>query len=211
MTLPTFTQLAELSSRAYRARPTVRAHDCEVLVEHLEDDLVAVAFRGTSGFADAWMDARAAPWYDTQLGLGWCHRGFLLGVQAVWPVLLPLLLGMRVAFAGHSKGGAEASLACAAACRVPGIYPVMLGTFGAARCVAGSRVEKIINGRRVRHGRFTERGDPVPGVPPYLRYPGGLVVELGEAWDSSPDHPVKNYVADVMRWEVTDPWSEVLP
>ena len=207
---PSFTDLVHHADRAYKRAPTFYddGTGCEVRVEPLSDGLSVVAFRGTSDFQDVWMDARVAPWYDRQLGLGWCHRGFLLGVRSVWPRLLPAILGRRVIFTGHSKGGAEASLACGAACRVKGVYPIALVTFGAARCVIGGRVPNLLFSRSVSTLRFEAGGDPVPGVPPGYNHVARNVAEIGEGWDSDMDHPLmSSYLLGVAKWQITNSWA----
>lgn len=207
---PSFVDLVHHADRAYKCAPTFYDRDtgCEVRVEHLSDDLSVVAFRGTSDFHDAWMDARVAPWYDSQLGLGWVHRGFLLGVRSVWPRLQTAILGRRVVFTGHSKGGSEASLACGAACNVDGIYPVALVTFGAAKCVIGARVPKLLASRNVFNLRFEAAGDPVPNVPRGYSHVARNCAEVGEAWDSDADHPLmSSYLPGVAKWQATNGWN----
>ena len=207
--LPSFVDLVHHANRAYTKAPDIADKDtgCEVRVEYAGDDLAIVAFRGTKGFQDVWMDARVSPWYDRQLGLGWCHRGFLLGVRAIWPKLKTAILGRRVVFTGHSKGGAEASLACGAACRIPGVYPVALVTFGAARCVLGSRVPKLLAGRCVTSLRFEAAGDPVPSVPPGYSHAARNSAEIGDAWDFGADHPLmSSYFPGVTKWQTTNGW-----
>ena len=66
--LPTFVDLVHHANRAYTKAPTIadKATGCEVRIEYLGADLAVVAFRGTKGFQDAWMDARVMPWYDPE-------------------------------------------------------------------------------------------------------------------------------------------------
>ena len=207
--LPSFVDLVHHANRAYTKAPSIsdKATGCEVRIEYVGADLAVVAFRGTKGFQDVWMDARVVPWYDRQLGLGWCHRGFLLGVRAVWPALRTAILGYRVIFTGHSKGGSEASLACVAACQVPGIYPIALVPFSPARCVLGNRAETILVSRSVFYLRFEAAGDPVPEVPPGYNHPGKRKTDVGEAWDFKADHPLMSSILPgVAKWGITHGW-----
>lgn len=208
--LPSFVDLVHHADRAYKQPPNVSDNEtgCEARVEFLGADLAVVAFRGTSDFQDVWMDVRATPWYDRQLRLGWCHHGFLMGVRAIWPELRTALLGRRVIFTGHSKGGAEASLACMAACQVPGIYPIALVPFSPARCVIGNRAETILASRSVFYLRFEPAGDPVPEVPPGYNHAAKRKVDIGEGWDFKADHPLMTSILPgVAKWEITHGWA----
>ncbi len=130
----TLFELARLAGRAYDEPPTLAARGVEVLLEE-NDTGVAVAFRGTTrNYRDILADLRGAPWWDRDLG--WCHSGFVKGVRALWPALRVRLAAYPddtpLRFTGHSKGGAEATIA-AALTAVHLRPPAALVTFGSPR------------------------------------------------------------------------------
>jgi predicted lipase len=89
-----------------------------------------LAFRGTEDAQDAIKDLRAIPWPSP---VGLVHSGFYKGVRSVMPQVMEAMQhGQPVVFAGHSKGGAEATIA-AGLCMLKGLKPAALITFGAPR------------------------------------------------------------------------------
>jgi len=170
------------------------AGGCEALAVTLPGNIYGIAFRGTSNLMDAIFDVRTIPKKHKILGL--VHRGFLSGIEEVWPGISASMpdKDMPVAFTGHSKGGAEATLAAALAIR-EGRNVKHLVTFGSPRVAASGEVMDILARGGVNIVRYVNRGDPVPKVPPWLfgyRHVGPEI-EIGEAWDTQPDHPSLEY------------------
>ena len=74
--------LANCAARAYDDRPMFANRGVEVVVYWPNPTDVVYAWRGTErNYADILTDMRAVPWWASRLG--WCHKGFLRGVQAV--------------------------------------------------------------------------------------------------------------------------------
>lgn len=171
-----------------------RAGGAEALAVTLPGNIYGIAFRGTEGLHDALWDARAFPKKHPKLGL--VHRGFAAGVDAIWPAIAAAMpdKAMAIAFTGHSKGGAEATLAAALAVS-EGYNVKWLITFGSPRVAASGKIEDILARWGVNIARYVNRGDPIPSVPPWwLGYRHvGTEIEIGEAWDIAPDHPSMEY------------------
>ena len=195
-------ELAVLAQRAYDEPPTFSAGGVEVLQVEVGRDVV-FAFRGTElDGRDILRDLRGAPWCDRELG--WCHAGFLKGVRAVWPALERALApGPRgaVTFTGHSKGGAEATIAAALAIRTFGpasVFPLALVTFGSPRTgfaplgawLTGADVKRYVRGR-----------DAVTAHPwPLWGYRHvGAAMPLGAPRHRWRDHRIQGYIDDLAR------------
>lgn len=153
-------KLLSLSAKAYD-RHTFKAGGTEVFVSQVRKQTV-MAFRGTTfDGADIIKDLRAMPWWSKEIGT-FVHRGFLVGVRAIWP-LLPLTghKNPPIVLTGHSKGGAEAILV-GAMLTVLEIPVAQIETFGAPRVGFGGikKILKDIPGKRHRLG-----DDIVPTVP----------------------------------------------
>ena len=183
----------EASIAAY-GRSHWKAGGAEALAVTLPGNIFGIAFRGTDGLHDAIWDARGVP--TIHPGLGLTHRGFAAGVAAIWPAISASMpdKDMAIAFTGHSKGGAEATLASALAVS-EGYNVKWLITFGSPRVAASGKVSDILARGLVTVIRYVNRGDPVPSVPPWwmgYRHVGNATV-IGEAWDIAPDHPSREY------------------
>ena len=183
----------EASIAAY-LRKHWSAGGAEALAVTLPENIYGIAFRGTADVHDVIFDVRALPVRHPILGL--VHRGFASGVDAIWPKIVPTIpdKNMPLAFTGHSKGGAEATLAAALAVSEGRLVKYLI-TFGSPRVVASSKVEGILARGGVNMLRYVNRGDPVPSVPPWIlgfRHIG-VKIEIGEAWDIQPDHPAFEY------------------
>ena len=134
--------------------------------------LAVVIVRGTEGPKTGWhvgadwvRNLRAVPWYDQYLG--WTHSGYLKGARGLFKVCYNDILAVRhempVGFAGHSKGGAEAS--DLAAMFYGYFKPAFVVTFGASRPGRLAALEGLPFDRFI-HGR-----DPVPYMPPWISHP----------------------------------------
>jgi len=190
-------EAAELCVKAY-SQYTVRSGGVECLVAHVGGSTV-VAFRGTEfNFKDILRDMRGVPWYDSDLG--WCHSGFLKGTRRIWWLLKAYMIE-PVCFTGHSKGGAEATVAAAIA-TVAG-FRVSLVTFGSPR-VGFSRLSEVL--ASVPKTRYVHGIDCVPDHPWGLwgyRHVGKAVRLKGGRGLALPDrfldHKMSAYLAAVRR------------
>ena len=134
MILPPRRSLALVSEAAYH-ECTIKADNTEILIGETEDFMIW-GFRGTTfDGIDIIRDLRAFPWWSKEIQT-FVHKGFLVGVRAIWP-LLPLGMNTKpIILTGHSKGGAEAILCGAFLCGL-GRPPAMIETFGAPRVAFG--------------------------------------------------------------------------
>lgn len=190
-------ELADLAARAYRKR-TYAAGGVEALAVVRGGTLFA-AFRGTERDGrDILRDLRALPWWDRRLG--WCHAGFLKGVRRIWPALV-VALGAHegpVVFTGHSKGGAEATVA-AAMMTLAGKRPAALVTFGSPRVTMSGRIARLLTGVQVR--RYVNGDDCVPRLPWML----GLYRHVGgEVAVGRPRHPFGDHRINAYRQALRD-------
>lgn len=122
--------------------------------------LAVLAFRGTEVDVKDWLtdlDTVLIPWADgTRV-----HRGFAQALESLWPLIDASLAGYagRLLFAGHSLGGALATLA-ASRRRPDAVY-----TFGSPR-VGDRAFAQAQTG--LFHQRFVHCCDIVPRVPPEI-------------------------------------------
>lgn len=139
-----------------------------IVVDH--DDYVAIVFRGTDEARD-WLDNLDVRPESALFGR--FHRGFHDSVEDLWRGIDATVYGMLsdkrrpVWFAGHSLGGAMATIGAAKYVEADrpfsGVY-----TFGQPRCM-GRKTSRIFNseaGRR--HYRFQNNNDLVTRVPTRL-------------------------------------------
>ena len=191
-------ELAVLAQRAYDEPPTFSAGGVEVLQVEVERDVV-FAFRGTElDGRDILRDLRGAPWRDPDLG--WCHAGFVRGVRTLWPDIKAAIIRRHtggVWLTGHSKGGAEATIAAALMVIEIG-RPAGLTTFGSPRVgfaplggwLAGADVKRYVRGR-----------DAVPAHPwPLWGYRHvGAAIRIGTPQHRWRDHMIEGYIDDLAR------------
>jgi hypothetical protein len=167
------------------------------------DGTVVAVFRGTTlqgldGIEDVVRDLRAAPRRAEFFPeIGFCHGGFLAGVESVAQNMMADLRGARVILAGHSLGGAMALIfgaMLAAAERMP----AAIVTFGAprpgfAKLCRTLRTVPVL--RCYRNGR-----DPIPLLPCWLpwwpyRQPGPLSAIGTPGPTPIGDHHIASYRA----------------
>ncbi len=199
--------LALLCQRAYDEPPTLAAGGSEVLIEEVQPDGLpdglAVAFRGTTkNYRDIFSDLRGLPTWHGELG--WCHRGFLAGVEAVWPALESRIAALPddapLYFTGHSKGAAEATLAAAlTALRLR--PPMTLVAFGSPRVgfTLGRHLAAVASLRPVNGNDVVTRHPwPLWGYR-HVR----LVMRSGRSTGNAfHDHRMAEYIAWMERMEV---------
>ena len=163
------------------------------------------AFRGTQrNGRDILNDLRGLPKRDADLG--WVHRGFRAGANAVWSEVWKAArdahaFNLRLYFCGHSKGAAEATLAAAmiTVAGLPVAGPVTLGS----PLVGFARLGRVLAGVPVR--RYVRGRDAITSHPwPLWGYRHvGLAIRIGTPaprFGTPPgrwaDHRVAGYVAD---------------
>ena len=147
--------------------PTVRwdqswvRDDIHVALRHSGDSDI-IAFRGSVDEADWIADMQGWPSKHPQLG--YCHSGFLTGMEDVYSELAMAVSPDRpFAITGHSLGAARA-LILAGLFAVRGPKPLMVVTFGTPR-PGMAKLSNILNtgGFFIKH--FKNGPDPVAEVP----------------------------------------------
>ncbi|OHC74832.1 MAG: hypothetical protein A3G18_10330 [Rhodospirillales bacterium RIFCSPLOWO2_12_FULL_58_28] len=185
--------LAHLVLQAY-ADPDRVVDEVEWVVRPFSDG-VALALRGTEDKED-WLDnMRVMPWWCC--GVGWCHAGWLKGVNGAWPHILRDLYayqGLPIYVAGHSKGGAEAAIVAAKLCAA-GRAPYALVTFGAPK-PGFAGLAGILNDHQVDIRRYVNGADGVPLTPVSrltYRHPAPAI-RIGRRRHPVSDHDMKRYI-----------------
>lgn len=124
------------------------------------DDVDVIVLRG-SATAEDWMrDAGALPVWHA--GLGFCHGGFLVGMDAVFAAVRAVV-GPKVVITGHSLGGARARI-LAAMFAVNGVAVDTLCVFGCPR-PGFANLARVIQKSGMRHLSYRNRNDVVPLAP----------------------------------------------
>jgi predicted lipase len=170
-----------------------RETDTQVLVEQMPDGVFAVIFPGTASRRDWITDLKVKrvawepgdPFYPVGIRV---HRGFAAAYNSIHTGLVTLLpKRCTIVIAGHSLGGALATLAASA---LDGLYHIRaVFTFGSPR-VGNAAFARHYNERFCeRAARVVNAGDPVPHIPwllgcyrhvdtqVYLRADGGLQID----------------------------------
>lgn len=137
------------------------ATDTQVLVERMATGAYAVIFPGTASVQDWRTDLKIAkaPWCGHRV-----HRGFAAAYESVHTrIRLLIPIGSRIVIAGHSLGGAMATLA---ALRLGITYSVeAVYTFGSPRVGNGGFARAYNAAFAHRTFRVVNSGDPVPHIP----------------------------------------------
>ena len=159
----------------------------------------AVIYRGSKTTLDWLRDFEALPKYDPEAG--WCHAGFLAGLDESLAEVLPNLQG-PVTFIGHSLGAARATIACIKAI-VRGFNVVDLDVFGRPR-PGFANLGRVLVKSGIRHRSWRNGNDPVTQVPfplPFFPWedpdvPGIFWVHAdGEDLHPERDHNIALYAA----------------
>jgi hypothetical protein len=199
--------LCAAAAASYSTTASVEVGDVHAVLTLL-GGLTVVAFRGTvpTSWEDWFRDFSAWPARVVDHPtLGLCHDGFVMGAEAILPLLQPKLSGPYV-LTGHSLGGALA-IALGALMTDCGRPPLRLTTFGAPRVGMKMLAAKLalVRGTRYRHG-----ADPVPEVPswPYLNDRSWTAI--GEANDFDPigDHAISRYALSLAALPTAIPTQE---
>ena len=204
--------LAKLAKTIYSQRPDVTMsrglpYQANAFFYEFGAELVVIS-PGTyvSGDLSGWIrDLDAVP--ERLPMIGTCHKGFGKGGLALWPSVLqyrPSRTPDFVTFAGHSLGGALASVLAAVHSVVRPTVPFRIVTFGEPRVAAfWNRSIRAEWGRAYEDFRYRRDGDPVPHVPPWPLYrdPDG-VADIGKALDPlhhvvTENHSIDLYIADI--------------
>lgn len=193
--------LARLSHRAYGEHSFATVGGVEVLMD-VREGAVALAFRGTEKDGrDIVRDLRGYPWFARELGC-WVHRGFLVGARNVMAEF-PWHFERPVYLAGHSKGGAEATVVAALMCAA-GRPPRSLVTFGSQRVGSGG-LGRLLAANGVDRVRYVFGADVVTQVPMLLgllrvyRHVAPATRTGRTTGDGAKDHRIAGYVAALME------------
>lgn len=133
-------------------------------------DAVLVSFRGTTDVADWLTDLNLA---STRQPYGVVHRGFFFGFEVVREQLetkLGGVAGKRLFFAGHSLGGALATIAAAA--WSVNFQGAAVYTYGQPAVGRDGLQATIHGGYNGRFHRFVNDDDIITRVPPHFRHVG---------------------------------------
>lgn len=184
--------LAALCSASYATPPAWQIGDVRATRTDIGDTTV-VALPGTRPrvIADWIRDADAVPLWHPLLGV--CHRGFLSGALAIFPLIWRDLAGRKVIVTGHSLGGAMA-LPLAALIKHAGNAPIATVTFGAPR-VGFAMLRAALAGVPVR--QYRDGNDFVPDLVPPYEHAAELIQFGTDALDPIDDHSIALYAARV--------------
>lgn len=142
-------------------------------------DVAVLVFRGTLGLGDTLTDMNAL--MSDWRGVGKIHSGFRKDIDRVWPLLVDKLkhLELPIFIAGHSLGGALATLAAALLMKESGLpRPAAVYTFGSPRVGDREFAESIHD---LFHCRVVNGHDVVPTVPlPFSMKPFPVYQHTGE-------------------------------
>ena len=139
-----------------------------------------IAFRGSVDEQDWIRDFSG--WPSKHPLLGYCHSGFLCGMDVVAFELSQALTGRPVAITGHSLGAARA-LILSGLWALQGIAPKICVTFGTPR-PGMAKLSNILNTSGIALKHYRNGPDPVAEVP----------VALAPLWlyqKPQPDTPLK--------------------
>jgi len=135
-----------------------------VIAHQVVDGVDVFVLRGSKEAIDWMRDAAAAiPVWHSQLGF--VAAGFIIGIDEVFDVILPVIKAGtgKVAICGHSLGGSRARL-LAAKCVVNGVKVDYLCVIGSPK-PGFANVRRVIEKSGMVHESFRNRNDPVPLVP----------------------------------------------
>ena len=124
-----------------------------------------LTFMGSKQVIDFLRDAEGWPSWDDELGF--CHAGFLAGMDDVLEEIAPVIT-LPLTIQGHSLGGARARIA-AAKLIIRKKAPARLHVFGSPKPFFANVARVIQKGMAMgTHLSFRNRNDPVPLVPMIL-------------------------------------------
>lgn len=127
--------------------------------------------------------------------LGWCHAGFISGLNDVFKAVQNCTGGEPVSFTGHSLGGARARL-LAGLFIVNGLPVKNLVTFGSPK-PAFNTLKEIIDNSNIYHVSFRNNEDIVPTLPETLPPVFDYVhPDIYQVIDAGQGEGIEGYVKD---------------
>lgn len=200
--------LAMLCKQIYTEMPTVWDHywsrdDVVVARRVVEGDNVIV-FRGSATLEDWERDLQGLP--TKHKHLGWCHSGFLEGMDNLVEEILPTLSG-RIIVTGHSLGAARALLFTALA-TIQKVSIERTVVFGCPR--PGSwKLARLLRGCATKIESYRNRDDPVTYVPYLMGFYAHPIEPTQVEAPRSPrdvpplsDHRMESYIQGVSKLPV---------
>lgn len=134
--------------------------DVWLSLTRIDDDFVAV-LRGSITAEDWIRDFEAMPEFHHKLG--WCHAGFLAGMDDMFAAIKNITGGDALSFTGHSLGGARARIL--AGLFIVNKLPVKnLVTFGSPK-PAFPQLAEIVFSSSISHVSYRNNNDIVPTLP----------------------------------------------
>jgi predicted lipase len=158
-----------------------------------------LVFRGSMLAVDWMRDVEAIPVFHKSLG--WCHKGFVEGLDDVFQAIKGSTGGEPVSFTGHSLGGARARL-MAGMFVVAGLPIIDLVTFGSPK-PAFDQLSDILTRSTINHRSYRNMNDVVPTLPPTegpilnWQHTEQYVTLNGGGDDEFTQHEIENYVKGV--------------
>lgn len=155
-----------------------------------------IAFRGSDDLEDWFRDLHF--WPKRHKALGYCHSGFLEGMErVVREVAVVLDVTARVVITGHSLGAARALIFAALGSYYHRFEPERVVTFGTPR-PGFKKLSRVLAHYRVPMALYRNGEDPVTKVPYLLglyKHPAQQI-ELGGGGAANPieDHFIRRYV-----------------
>lgn len=162
---------------------------------------VVMAFGGSRGLGDLFVDALGLPWYSPRLGV-FVHSGILRGVEEFWrahvSAVMRFLCGAgRLYLVGHSKGGMDARVV-AGYLITAGHPPAGVITFGAPP-VAFSGLRRLLDSAGVSVRSYVNGADYAPRLPLTWWYHRHSEIRIAAHGGGAPER-----VADLLRRPFAD-------
>lgn len=180
-------QLVTIAAESYFDSPdgvVIESGRCHALIRHHSYGLM-IGFRGTAEAGDWWsnLDRHRIDAPDDIPGK--VHRGFSDSLDEIWGELWEYIKananGEPILLAGHSRGGAHATIA-AARLIVRGVPVLRLHTYGSPR-VGNKRFGKYIARHIGEARRYSYESDPVTRLPRFgYKHVGRLWWRIGGKW-----------------------------
>jgi hypothetical protein len=182
--------------------------DTQAIIAVSHEGKIAISFRGTSDFTDAFTDALAIkkPWIHGKGILFWkprVHYGFLNAYMPVRNQILQTIKELtsqkpkEIHITGHSLGGALATL-CAADIRKTLKLPVRMYNYGSPR-VGNKKFKKLYNKLVPDTFRFVNDKDGVPTIPKIAYHHVGNLCYLDDDGEISINPSTAEQIFDAIQ------------